>query len=65
MLCGVTGVSGSGKSTLMNLTVIPALRKMFGEQVDKVGKHESLDVPAVVRNVIVIDQDPNRTNTEK
>ena len=45
VLCGVTGVSGSGKSTLMNLTVIPALRKMFGEQVDKIGKHEKLDVP--------------------
>jgi excinuclease ABC subunit A len=58
VLCGVTGVSGSGKSTLMNLTVIPALRKMFGEQVDKVGKHQTLDVPQVVRNVIVIDQDP-------
>ncbi len=58
VLCGVTGVSGSGKSTLMNLTVIPALRQMFGEQVDKVGKHGGLDVPEVVRNVIVIDQDP-------
>ena len=58
VLCGVTGVSGSGKSTLLNLTVIPALRKIFGEQVDKIGKHEALDVPAVVRNVIVIDQDP-------
>jgi excinuclease ABC subunit A len=58
VLCGVTGVSGSGKSTLMNLTVIPALRQMFGEQVDKIGKHESIDVPSVVRNVIVIDQDP-------
>jgi excinuclease ABC subunit A len=58
VLCGVTGVSGSGKSTLMNLTVIPALRQMFGEQVDKIGKYETLDVPEVVRNVIVIDQDP-------
>jgi excinuclease ABC subunit A len=58
VLCGVTGVSGSGKSTLMNLTVIPALRQMFGEQVDKIGKHESIEVPSVVRNVIVIDQDP-------
>jgi excinuclease ABC subunit A len=58
VLCGITGVSGSGKSTLMNLTAIPALRQMFGEQVDKVGKHENLDVPEVVRNVIVIDQDP-------
>ena len=42
----------------MNLTVIPVLRQMFGEQVDKVGKHESIDVPQFVRNVIVIDQDP-------
>jgi len=58
VLCGITGVSGSGKSTLMNLTVIPTLRQMFGEQVDKVGKHDGLDVPEVVRNVIVIDQDP-------
>jgi excinuclease ABC subunit A len=58
VLCGVTGVSGSGKSTLMNLTVIPALKRMFGEQVDKVGKHEALTVPQAVRNVIVIDQDP-------
>jgi excinuclease ABC subunit A len=58
VLCGITGVSGSGKSTLMNQTVIPALRQMFGEQVDRIGKHEAIDVPEVVRNVIVIDQDP-------
>jgi excinuclease ABC subunit A len=58
VLCGITGVSGSGKSTLMNLTVIPALRQMFGEQADKIGKHESIKVPPIVRNVIVIDQDP-------
>ncbi|MDR0461382.1 MAG: excinuclease ABC subunit UvrA [Nitrososphaerota archaeon] len=58
VLCGITGVSGSGKSTLMNLTVIPQLRKMFGEQVDKIGKHQSIQIPQVIRNVIVIDQDP-------
>ncbi|MCL2134429.1 MAG: excinuclease ABC subunit UvrA [Candidatus Bathyarchaeota archaeon] len=58
VLCGVTGVSGSGKSTLMNLTVIPQLRKMFGEYVDKVGKHECINFPRIIRNVIVIDQDP-------
>ncbi|MCW4025344.1 MAG: excinuclease ABC subunit UvrA [Candidatus Bathyarchaeota archaeon] len=58
VLCGITGVSGSGKSTLMNQTVIPALRQMFGERVDKVGKHEGIEVPEIVRNVIVIDQDP-------
>jgi excinuclease ABC subunit A len=58
VLCGVTGVSGSGKSTLMNLTVMPLLRKRFGERVDHIGKHESINVPNFVRNVIVINQDP-------
>jgi excinuclease ABC subunit A len=58
VLCGVTGVSGSGKSTLMNLTLIPVLRQTFGERIDKVGKHESIEVPETVKNVIVIDQDP-------
>jgi len=58
VLCGVTGVSGSGKSTLMNLTVMPVLRKNFGERVDHIGKHESINVPDFVKNVIVIDQDP-------
>ncbi|MDR2699357.1 MAG: excinuclease ABC subunit UvrA [Nitrososphaerota archaeon] len=58
VLCGITGVSGSGKSTLMNLTVIPQLRKMFGEHIDKVGKHENIEIPDMIRNVIVIDQDP-------
>jgi excinuclease ABC subunit A len=58
VLCGVTGVSGSGKSTLMNLTVIPQLRKMFGEYIDKIGQHELIEIPDVIRNVIVIDQDP-------
>ncbi|HUJ84663.1 MAG TPA: excinuclease ABC subunit UvrA [Candidatus Acidoferrales bacterium] len=58
VLCGVTGVSGSGKSTLMNLTVIPKLRQLFGEKIDKIGKHESIDFPPMVHNVIVIDQDP-------
>jgi len=58
VLCGITGVSGSGKSTLMNLTVMPALRANFGEQVDKVGRHSSIDVPAEVQNVIIINQEP-------
>jgi excinuclease ABC subunit A len=58
VLCGVTGVSGSGKSTLMNLTVMPFLRKSFGERVDHIGKYHSINVPDFVRNVIVIDQDP-------
>jgi excinuclease ABC subunit A len=58
VLCGITGVSGSGKSTLMNLTVMPILREKFGEHVDNVGKHDVLDVPHEVQNVIVINQEP-------
>jgi excinuclease ABC subunit A len=58
VLCGISGVSGSGKSTLMNQTVMPVLRQKFGERIDKVGKHSSIEVPSVVKNVIVIDQDP-------
>jgi excinuclease ABC subunit A len=58
LLCGITGVSGSGKSTLMNQTAMPVLREMFGERIDKVGKHRAVDVPSFVRNVIVINQDP-------
>jgi excinuclease ABC subunit A len=58
VLCGITGVSGSGKSTIMNQTVMPVLRQKFGERIDKVGKHSSIEVPPVVKNVIVIDQDP-------
>jgi excinuclease ABC subunit A len=58
VLCGITGVSGSGKSTLMNQTVMPILRQGFGERVEKIGKHSTIDIPSFVRNVIVIDQDP-------
>ena len=58
VLCGITGVSGSGKSTLMNQTVMPLLKKKFGEQADLIGSYLSFDVPRVVQNVIVIDQDP-------
>ena len=58
VLCGITGVSGSGKSTLMNLTVMPALKQMFGERVEKVGKYSNIEVPPFVENVVVIDQDP-------
>jgi excinuclease ABC subunit A len=58
VLCGITGVSGSGKSTLMNQTVMPILRKKFGERVDKIGKYDSIKIPDFVKNVIVIDQDP-------
>ena len=42
----------------MNQTVMPALRQKFGERVDKVGKYSQIEIPRLVRNVIVIDQDP-------
>ena len=58
VLCGITGVSGSGKSTLMNQTVMPLLKKKFGEQTEKTGSYSRFDVPKAVQNVIVIDQDP-------
>jgi excinuclease ABC subunit A len=58
VLCGITGVSGSGKSTLMNQTLIPALKNEFGLRVDKIGKHASIELPELVKNVIVIDQSP-------
>jgi excinuclease ABC subunit A len=58
ILCGITGVSGSGKSTLMNQTLIPALKYEFGFRVDKMGKYETIEIPDIVRNVIVIDQSP-------
>jgi excinuclease ABC subunit A len=58
VLCGITGVSGSGKSTLMNQTIMPAMKQLFGERVEKVGKHSAVDVPSFVKNVTMIDQDP-------
>lgn len=58
VICGITGVSGSGKSTLMNQTLIPMLKKNFGESSDKIGKNSGIEIPKDIRNVIVIDQDP-------
>jgi len=58
VLCAITGVSGSGKSTLMNQTIMPYMRKYFGEQVDSIGKHKSITIPSSIANVIIIDQDP-------
>jgi len=58
VLCGITGVSGSGKSTLTTQTLMPALKKHFGQEYDKVGKHKSIEVPDNITNIIVIDQSP-------
>lgn len=58
VLCAITGVSGSGKSTLMNQTLVPFLKKHFGQGSERVGKHSFVHVPDNVKNIIVIDQDP-------
>ena len=42
----------------MNQTVVPLLKQRFGEKVDSVGKHDSINIPGFVNNVIVIDQSP-------
>jgi excinuclease ABC subunit A len=34
------------------------LKQMFGERVEKVGKHNAIEFPSFIKNVIVIDQDP-------
>lgn len=38
----ITGVSGSGKSSLVKDVLYPALRKHFGESVDRVGSYSKL-----------------------
>lgn len=58
VLCAITGVSGSGKSTLMNQTLVPYLKKHFGEASERIGKYSYIQVPDNVKNIIVIDQDP-------
>ncbi len=58
VLCGITGVSGSGKSSLINLTLVPALKKHFGQVYENMGKHKGVSIPESLDNIIVIDQDP-------
>jgi len=58
VLCAITGVSGSGKSTLMNQTLMPYMKKYFGEMVDHIGSVKKIVLPSAVNNVIIIDQDP-------
>ena len=59
ILTGITGVSGSGKSTLTLGTLMPALKKHFGMEVDiNIGKYNSIKIPEELTNIIVIDQSP-------
>ncbi len=59
VLCVVSGVSGSGKTTLVKQVLYPALKKLKGEFVDKVGFHRDLtgDVD-LVEAIEMIDQNP-------
>ncbi|MDB5229585.1 MAG: uvrA, partial [Chitinophagaceae bacterium] len=59
LLCVVSGVSGSGKTTLVKQVLYPALKKLKGDFVDKVGFHKDLtgDVD-LINQVELIDQNP-------
>lgn len=59
VLCGITGVSGSGKSSLINLTLVPHLKKHFGQVVDgNLNNISDIKIPDILDNIIVIDQSP-------
>jgi len=59
VLCVVSGVSGSGKTTLVKQVLYPALKKLKGEFVDKVGFHRAItgDVE-LVGQIELVDQNP-------
>lgn len=59
VLCVVSGVSGSGKTTLVKQILYPALKKLKGEYVDKVGMHKTIggDVDFITQ-IEMVDQNP-------
>lgn len=59
VLCVVSGVSGSGKTTLVKQILYPALMKMKGEFVDKVGLHKNIigDIDSITQ-IEMVDQNP-------
>ena len=59
VLCVVTGVSGSGKTTLVKQLLYPALKKLKGEFVDKVGLMKTIsgDVD-YISQIEMVDQNP-------
>lgn len=55
----VTGVSGSGKSSLVVETLLPALKKTFGQKIDSAEtEYKSLLIQGMVDKVLYIDQSP-------
>ena len=59
VLCVVSGVSGSGKTTLVKQILYPALKKLKGEFVDKVGMMKTIsgDVD-YISQIELVDQNP-------
>ena len=59
VLCVVSGVSGSGKTTLVKQVLYPALKKIKGEFMDKVGMHAGItgDMEQLSQ-LEMIDQNP-------
>lgn len=59
VLCVVTGVSGSGKTTLVKQILYPALKKIKGEFVDKVGLHKTIEGDFdQITAIEMVDQNP-------
>ncbi|MCC7402215.1 MAG: excinuclease ABC subunit UvrA [Chitinophagaceae bacterium] len=59
VLCVVSGVSGSGKTTLVKQILYPALQKIKGEFVDKLGMHKTIsgDIDHIT-SIEMVDQNP-------
>ncbi len=59
VLCVVSGVSGSGKTTLVKQVLYPALNKIKGEFMDKVGLHSAISGEIEqLSQIEMIDQNP-------
>ena len=59
LLCVVSGVSGSGKTSLIKHILYPALKKMQGDPVDKVGFHRAIrGAVTSITQVEMVDQNP-------
>ncbi len=59
VLCLISGVSGSGKTTLIKQILYPALQKLKGEFVEKVGMHKAIkgDID-FISQIEMVDQNP-------